>query len=241
VSGASPNGSRRRLRSTMDSVLIHDMKNMEFRLNLLLSNLEEHYGDPDFKRSVVAHLNATLEKIETIVDRWAAHEDAVLIKVSLDLNDLVREVVRETEHVPLREGNGSAKGLQIHATHGEIPHVWGDPYYLHDAFASIFHNAFEAASASGSSVHVTTREQKARRKRYVVIEISDDGAGMTPEFVQRHLFRPFKTTKPNGVGLGLYTARQIILFHRGDIEVLSEKGRGTRVRISLPAASGSTS
>lgn len=240
MSGGS-NGSRRRLRSTMDSVLIHDMKNMEFRLNLLLSNLDEHYGDPDFKRSVVAHLNATLEKIESIVDRWSTHQDAVLIKVSLDLNDLVREVVREMEQAPMREGNGSANGLRIQAMHGEIPGVWGDPYYLHDAFSSIFHNAFEAASASGSSVHVITREENVRRKRNVVIEISDDGAGMTPEFVEQHLFRPFKTTKTNGVGLGLYTARQIILFHRGDIEVRSEKGRGTQVRISLPAAPRSTS
>ena len=42
----------RGLRSAADSVLLHDMKNVGQRLNLLLSNLDEHYGNPDFKRSV---------------------------------------------------------------------------------------------------------------------------------------------------------------------------------------------
>src|SRR5262249_3857115 len=85
-------GSRGRLQSTRDSVILHDMKNLEFRLNLLLSNLEEHYGDPDFKRSVLDLLQSSLEKVDSVVDRWSAYRDAVLVKVPLDVNDLLQEI-----------------------------------------------------------------------------------------------------------------------------------------------------
>ncbi|HKB79116.1 MAG TPA: ATP-binding protein [Thermoanaerobaculia bacterium] len=220
---------KRRVRSTADSLLIHDMKNIWFRLNLLLSNLDEHYGDPEFKRSVVEHLGATLAKIESIVGRSAAHQDSILIKVSLDLNDLVLQVSRR--RTPPRSGNGG-EHLDVELTLGDIPHVWGDPYYLEDALASIFHNAFEAAAMAGSRVGVRTFTQR----RKAVIEIADDGPGMTEEFVRDRLFQPFQTTKTAGVGLGLYTARQIILFHRGELDIRSRPGEGTTVQVRLPAA-----
>ena len=53
---------RRRIRSTKDSVLIHDIRNLELRLSLLLSNMEEHYGDPDFKKSAATTRGATCGK-----------------------------------------------------------------------------------------------------------------------------------------------------------------------------------
>lgn len=69
---------------------------MGFRLQLLLSNLEEHYGDPEFKRSVQELLRSTIERLNGIVGRFSAHEDSILIQVALDLNGLVREVVQGT-------------------------------------------------------------------------------------------------------------------------------------------------
>ena len=118
---------KRRVRSAIDKVLIHDMKNIWFRLNLLLGNLDEHYGDPEFKLSVVDHLHATLDKIEAIVGRSAAHQDGVLIKVSLDLNDLVQQVLHSAQLAPLRGGNGGA--LRVTTAFDNPPRVWGDPYY----------------------------------------------------------------------------------------------------------------
>ncbi len=226
---------KRRVRSTADSLLIHDMKNIWFRLNLLLSNLDEHYDDPEFKRSVVEHLHATLAKIESIVGRSAAHQDSILIKVSLDLNDLVRQVLQNTKLAPLRGGNGGDRPNVVTSL-DPMPRVWGDPYYLEDALASIFHNAFEAAAMSGSQVSISTGEQRRNHRRLAVIEVNDDGPGMTEEFVRDRLFQPFQTTKTSGVGLGLYTARQIILFHRGELDIRTRLGEGTTVQVRLPAA-----
>ena len=206
------------------------MKNLGFRLELLLGNLEEHYGDPDFKRSVVELLHGTLDKLDTTLSRWSARKGTLFIKVPLDLNDLVREVLRATR---LRDGSRPA-GTRLETDLGSVPAVWGDPHFLTDALSSILLNALEAAGPTGS-VRVRTLVPARGRKR-ALVEIEDDGPGMTAAFVRGSLFRPFHSTKTGGVGLGLYTARQIVRFHGGDIRVSSTPGKGTLVRVTLPGA-----
>jgi signal transduction histidine kinase len=58
---------------------------------------------------------------------------------------------------------------------------------------------------------------------------------MTPEFVRDRLFKPFQTTKPDGVGLGLATASQIVQFHDGKFAILTRPGGGTVIRVAFPA------
>lgn len=219
-----PSGPRRRVRSTQDSVLLHDIRNLESRLSLLLSNMEEHYGDPDFKGSATDLLKATVQKLDGIARTWSAHRDSVLIKVPLELNDLVQEVLRTC-----RPRGRSAP--RTTATFAEVPGIWGDPYYLHEAIQSVIQNAQEAAAGC---VTVRTGLERRGAREFAVVEVEDDGPGMSGEFVRRQLFRPFQTTKPGGVGLGLYAARRILRHHRGDVEVRSEEGKGTCVRLLLP-------
>jgi signal transduction histidine kinase len=217
--------ARRRVRSTQDSVLIHDIRNLGLRLSLLLSNMEEHYGDPDFKRSASDLLESTVQKLDGIARSWSSRGDSVLIKVPLDLNDLLREVLRTCRP----RGRASTPGMN--ASFAEVPAIWGDPYYLREAIQSVVQNAQEAAASS-----VTARTGLDRRgaRVFAMIEVEDDGPGMSSEFVRRRLFKPFQTTKPGGVGLGLYAARRILRHHRGDVEVKSAEGEGTRVRLLLP-------
>ncbi len=222
--------SRGRLRSTLDSVFLHDMKNLEFRLSLLLSNLEEHYGDPDFKRNVVELLQSSLEKVDSVVDRWSAYRDAVLVKVPLDINDLLQQVAARARP---REGQ-RPKPENISLSTESLPPVWGDSNYLGDAFLALVQNALEAAGPGGR-VEITTAVESKRRRPRVVVTIADDGPGMSREFQRNRLFHPLQTTKVNGVGLGLYTARNIVQFHGGTLTLRSSPGKGTAVRVALPA------
>jgi len=59
---------------------------------------------------------------------------------------------------------------------------------------------------------------------------------MSAEFIEQRLFRPFATTKKNGVGLGLYTCREVVRANAGTIEVQSNEGVGTTFRVVLPSA-----
>ena len=66
------------------------------------------------------------------------------------------------------------------------------------------------------------------------MSVSDNGCGMTPEFMDKSLFRPFQTTKQDGFGIGLFHSKMIIEAHHGKIEVDSRPGGGTTFRVILP-------
>ncbi len=67
------------------------------------------------------------------------------------------------------------------------------------------------------------------------IEIIDNGPGMSPEFVRDRLLRPFQTTKSDGVGLGLFTANEIVRHHRGTVRIHTRPGEGTVVQLAFPS------
>jgi two-component system, sporulation sensor kinase D len=73
-----------------------------------------------------------------------------------------------------------------------------------------------------------------QHNKQVWIEISDTGNGI-PEDVMKHLFKPFFTTKPHGMGLGLHLVKMIVEEnHGGTIDVVSQLNTGTRIRFTIP-------
>jgi signal transduction histidine kinase len=70
----------------------------------------------------------------------------------------------------------------------------------------------------------------------VLVSVADSGSGMTREFIANSLFKPFQTTKKNGLGIGLYQSKTVVEAHGGRIEVESVPGRGTTFRVLLPSS-----
>lgn len=233
---AAPRRRSGPLRSAIDRVLIHDIRNVGFRLQMLRSNLDEHYGDPEFRRSVEDLLSTTIERLDGIVRRWSGQDADVLVKVELDLNGILREIAGGATRRGARLAPGESSRLPVLSLSlGAIPPVWGDPYFLRDALASLVENALEAAAPAGKVLIRTFPLGSGNRSR-AIVEIIDNGEGMSAQFVSDRLFRPFQTTKPDGVGLGVFTASQIVRHHGGRIRVRSEAGEGTIVRLSFSAA-----
>jgi PAS domain S-box-containing protein len=111
-----------------------------------------------------------------------------------------------------------------------VPFVPFDSSMLQQAFLNLYLNAIDAMDESGT---LTIRTGLAEGQKQVVVEIIDNGAGID-EAALPHVFNPFFTTKKYGTGLGLSQVKKIIDQHRGSIEVLSRKGEGTRVIVTLP-------
>jgi signal transduction histidine kinase len=92
-------------------------------------------------------------------------------------------------------------------------------------------NANEAVDNDGE-IRVTTRN----RNGWVELEVSDNGCGMSREFVEQCLFRPFKTTKKQGMGIGLFQCKTIVEAHKGQIRIESRENIGSTFRVLLPAS-----
>lgn len=117
---------------------------------------------------------------------------------------------------------------------------------LQRALAALVQNAFEAVGSDQGLVRVVVRslllgedeagrlEVRPRPGLHVCFDVSDTGGGVSPE-VRVHMFEPFFTTKEPGRGLGLAAAAGVVRAHGGGLGVLQSTGRGTTIRLALPA------
>ena len=111
-----------------------------------------------------------------------------------------------------------------------LPAVPGDEGQLAQVFLNIGINALQAMR-SGGSLTVTTRRQDG----WAEVRVEDSGEGIREEILP-HIFDPYFTTRPHGVGLGLVIAHRIVEGHQGMTEVESEAGKGTTMIVRLPLA-----
>lgn len=219
--------SRVSLQRTVDSVIVHDLKNLAFRLSALLQNIDVNYENPLFKTSMMEILADTIGRMDTIVRRFRDHQKQVIIKLRINLNDVLTAMVNTLPQKSIRQ-------IKIDTEFGEVPQIWGDAFYLREAFSNLVENALDAMP-EGGTLTLRTWRADSRRKSRVVVEISDTGVGISQEYLDSKLFQPFVTTKDQGMGLGLYTSQQIFALHHGQMEVESAPDEGTIFRIMFLA------
>lgn len=127
-----------------------------------------------------------------------------------------------------------------------IPQVHADRQQLRQLFLNLFTNASDAMPQGGTlTIRVSVEAQKAEEEREqaaVVIEVADTGVGIAPEDLPK-VMEPFFTTKAEGegTGLGLAICRRTVQQHGGTLALESERGKGTTVRITLPAVNATVS
>ena len=209
----------------LGSILVHDMKNLSFRLSSLSQNINANYGDPAFRESLVRTLDDTTAKMDQMVGRFREQKEMIVVKIRININDVVRSALGNLRR--------DATGIRIIEQYAELPPVWADSVLIENAIFNIVENARDAMPRGGE---LAVCSRLAESSDYqAVIEIADTGPGMSQEFIRNELFAPFVTTKPRGLGLGLYVCRQIIEMHGGEIKVRSAPGRGTVFSIYLPS------
>lgn len=117
--------------------------------------------------------------------------------------------------------------IAVHAE-PQVPPVPVDTRQIEQLIMNLVLNAAQACKMGGRvDIHISAMDRTA------VLEVVDQGAGMTPE-VRERAFEPFYTTKAKGTGLGLPICRKIVEAHKGTIALQSQVGKGTRVRVELP-------
>ena len=211
--------------SRISAFVIHDLKNLTSSLSLVVDNAEEHIGNPDFQKDAITTIRGTLSKMKGLMQRLKfIPEKLTLVTRVEDIDRLSRETVAEISKI--------RSGRRIAYT-GAPAFSCVDGEEIKKVIVNLVQNAFEASSAQGP-VTVETRWENGG----VCVRVSDAGSGMTEDFMKNHLFRPFRTTKEKGLGIGLYQCRQIVDAHGGRLEAKSEVSKGTVFTICLPAAKG---
>lgn len=207
---------------TVSTFFVHDMKNAANSLNLMLQNLPVHFDDPEFRQDALRAIGKTVHRINELTERLGSLRKKLELEVEeADLNELVRETL---EALP------PSAGIEVRDDLESLPAVQIDPEQMRTVLTNLVLNAREAVGANGQVVVET-----ARRNGSVILCVEDNGCGMSPEFIRDSLFRPFRSTKSKGLGIGMFQSRMIVEAHGGTIQVESEPGEGTRFRITLPA------
>jgi signal transduction histidine kinase len=113
-----------------------------------------------------------------------------------------------------------------------LPRVPLDLEQISKVLTNLVLNANEALTPekTDGEIRVATR----RMNGWVELSVSDNGAGMSREMIDNSLFLPFKTTKKQGMGIGLFQSKMIVEAHHGRFEVESEEGKGATFRVLLP-------
>jgi len=142
-----------------------------------------------------------------------------------DLIPIIRRVVAMTAE-PLREKHK----IEMNLPPTLIALADGDR--IENVIENLVLNALEAMSEKSGTLTIAGEQTEDGR---VVVSVSDTGVGMSRQFIENRLFHPFATTKKSGVGLGLYTCREVIQANGGSIEVSSIDGTGTTFRVMLPS------
>lgn len=209
------------------NLLVHDLKNLAGRLATLWQNLDERYDDPLFKKTALELLDDTVLHLKRLASDLRDHEGRVVIKLRVNVNEVAAEAILDTRPDLRRD-------IKVDIGFAEMPSVWGDAYLLRLAFACAIENSLEAMGEKGGILTVRTSLVRGARRPSIVFEVCDTGPGMSEEFLKHRLFRPFSTTKTGGLGLGVYTIRQVASLHGGSVRISSVEGLGTRFRLRLP-------
>jgi PAS domain S-box-containing protein len=222
--------------------IAHDFNNMLVGIlgnaSLALETLEDGHA----ARGPVSQVQTATEHAARLTGQLLAYSGRGRFEAeALDLGALVREMsdllrTSVPRHVDLDVDCPDGHGVVADATQ------------LRQLVMNLITNAADAIGERGRvSVRVRTTETGPEdleghvweapeaRARYVLLEVEDDGAGMS-EAVVEHIFDPFFTTKATGKGLGLAAVRGIVRGHAGFMTLRSRPDEGTRFRVYLPPA-----
>ena len=197
----------------------HDIKNVSSQLSLLLSNAEIYLDNPEFQRDMLATIRASVQKIGALIKRLQIPESEVAQSVIMP-GERLEAIMTNCRRV---------RGVSIELKQDEHNLGVAMQAAAFDAVVThILNNAIEAGPAEPISISLR------HEARQALIDIVDRGPGMTPEFIRDQLFRPFRTSKSSGSGIGAFQARELLREAGGDLLVISRPGVGTTMRLLLP-------
>lgn len=206
--------------SRLSAYVIHDLKNILAEQSLIVANSVRHRGNIEFFDDVIATVGDSVQRMTRLMAQIGGELRGGKSE-PVEIDALLRQVLA-TRAIFLPK-----PVLEV-----KVTNLWvqTDRDQLATVFSHLIKNAMEATHREG---WVCVR--LSRVDDQVVVEIEDDGTGMSQEFIQQRLFKPFDSTKGlTGMGIGAFESREYVRSLGGNIYVRSKVGEGSCFRVVLP-------
>lgn len=209
------------------AALAHEVRNPLTGIQLDLQEVEEELLAGSRLRDLQSGALDDLRKLDRVVQgALETARSGTVEPRSMELGPSVAGALRAARP------HAEEKGVRLVGPDPDAPPIrtWGDPDALERAVLNLVLNGVQASEVGGR-VQADVEEEGGS----AVITVRDGGSGIEPENLER-ITEPFFTTRAGGTGIGLAVTRRIVTAHRGSLEIESDPGEGTTVRIRLPGA-----
>jgi len=206
----------------MGAFVLHDLKNASAMLSLLNQSAPKHIANPEFQQDLLEAIDNAYGRIQKVIKRLqfdSSEEDITQAPISLS-----KEV--ELFCVSLQ---GQWEGIDILWDCDKEIYIHGSPGWIRNILENIFLNAKEAMNGTGG-IKVALRKAAGK----ALLEIADTGPGIDESFSEERMFKPFQTTKKQGLGVGLWQVKHYVDIMKGNIKVLKGHDAGAVFRFSFP-------
>ncbi len=217
---------------TFAAGVAHEVNNPLASISSLVQAMSSGECDPARRTTMHTILSQITRISATLKDLVDFARPSTAERRPLNLNTMVTETLR------LLSYNKRFSGIALEPRLApDLKHVFADNNEIQQVLLNLLLNAADATQGSDGRIKIVTENHRgADQNSRVVMWIIDNGIGIPREHLER-VFEPFFTTKPAGAGagLGLSLCQRIVLANHGTIRIDSEVGKGTTIKISLPA------
>ncbi|KRA71546.1 histidine kinase [Pelomonas sp. Root662] len=203
----------------MSAFVVHDLKNIVTQLSLMMKNAKRLRDNPEFQQDMLDTVENSLEKMRQLMLQLRDGDKPHGVTSGVDLEQIAKRLAAAA----------SSKGRALELTLQAGVSTRGHAERVERVLGHVVQNAFDATPASGR-VCLTLDAQGSQAR----VRVEDTGCGMSEDFIQNRLFKPFQTTKSSGMGIGAHESYQYVQELGGKISVQSELNRGTTVTLLLP-------
>lgn len=203
----------------MSAFVVHDLKNIVTQLSLMMKNAKRLRDNPEFQQDMLDTVENSLEMMRQLMLQLRQGDKPHGVASGVDLEQIARGLAAAAA------SKGRVLELSLRAgvsTRGHVERV-------ERVLGHVVQNAFDATPPHGRVCLTLDAEGSQAR-----VCVEDNGCGMSEDFIQNRLFKPFQTTKDSGMGIGAHESYQYVQELGGKISVQSELNRGTTVTLLLP-------
>ncbi|MFH2050636.1 MAG: ATP-binding protein [bacterium] len=213
----------------ISSYVLHDLKNSVGMLDMLMTNARKNLDNPDFQQAMLRTISDAISRQRRIIARLTEPEnEKELIVSEVDINKVLNQVI---DKVQVR----NIERINLEVELADLPVIKGNKQKIRSIVENLIVNAIEAMPVKGNlSIKTLITEDKAEQISYINVIVIDNGIGMSREFIENKLFKPFTSTKKKGLGIGMYQTYKTVKQMGGKLLVESEEGVGTTFTLMLP-------